>query len=384
VQGTGRLDWQGRTLTWTPGGPYAHLEYTIAVDKHRPADGPRFDSHAENTWIATRARHLFPQINVHVRAGAEHARSRARLIFELPKGWTSVATGERLEPNVYSVDEPGKRMERPRGWFLLGDATADTRHIAGMAVTVAKAPGSDLDAQRLFRFYERTIPLLAPMLGTPPDRLLVVSAPDPMWHGGISGEDSFYVSSRLPIRSRDRTSTYLHELVHVWQPFRPVGDGRWVSEGLAEYYSLLIQRRAGLLSAAGFARGVELFARHGRWDIDLSRTTEPAALNNSAPLVLHWLDTEIARVTDGKKSLDDVVRRLAEDSPELTTATFLRAVNRTTGKDFTPQFRRYVFRGKQPPVTDEPVATAPGLPGPSSVRYRPQAPDRRLCPQCPV
>ena len=35
VTGTGRLDWQGRTLRWTPGGPYAHLRYTVAVDHVR-------------------------------------------------------------------------------------------------------------------------------------------------------------------------------------------------------------------------------------------------------------------------------------------------------------------------------------------------------------
>jgi predicted metalloprotease with PDZ domain len=253
-----------------------------------------------------------------------------------------------------------------------------------MAVTVATAPGSELDVPRLLRFYERTIPLLVPLLGTPPRQLVVVSAPDPMWRGGISGEGSFYVNGRLPIRSHDRTSTFLHELIHVWQPFRPVGDGRWVSEGLAEYYSLVVQRRAGLISAAGFARGIELFARHGRWDVDLSRSHDAAALNNSAPLVLHWLDIEIARVTDGKRSLDDAVRRLAADGSDLTTATFLRAVNRTAGKDFTPQFRRYVFRGTRPPVADEPLAIGPGLPARASVRYRPQAPEHRPCPQCPA
>jgi hypothetical protein len=384
VQGTGRLVWSGRTLTWTPGGPYAHLEYTIVVDRHRPPGGPRFDSHADATWIATRARHLFPQINVEFRAGAERARSRARLVFELPRGWKSAAIGERLEPHVFAVEEPGKRMARPRGWFLLGDVGSESRRIAGMDVTVATAPGSGLDVPRLLRFYERTLPLLVPLLGTPPRQLLVVSAPDPMWRGGISGEGSFYVNGRLPIRSHDHTSTFLHELIHVWQPFRPVGDGRWISEGIAEYYSLLVQRRADLLTAAGFARGIELFARHGRWDLDLSRTHEAAALNNSAPLVLHWLDGEIARVTDGRKSLDDVVRGLAADGGDLTTASFLRAVNRTAGKDFTPQFRRYVFRGKRPPIADEPLAAGPGLPGRPSVRYRPQAPDHRPCPQCPA
>src|SRR5207245_2885649 len=81
-----------------------------------------------------------------------------------------------------------------------------------------------------------------------PPRLLVVSAPDPMWHGGLSGEDSFFVNGHIPLRSADKTSTYLHELFHVWQPFRPGPDGHWIAEGLAEYYSLALPHRAGRLS----------------------------------------------------------------------------------------------------------------------------------------
>ena len=193
------------------------------------------------------------------------------------------------------------------------------------------------------------------------------------------------MNGRLPIRSHDHTSTFLHELVHVWQPFRPAGDGRWISEGIAEYYSLLIQRRAGLLSAAGFARGIELFARHGRWDLDLSRTHEAAGAQQqrpARPLLARRRDRP--RHRGPEVAGRDVVRGLAAEGGDLTTASFLRAINRTAGKDFTPQFRRYVFRGKRPPIADEPLAATPGLPGRPSVRYRPQAPDHRPCPQCPA
>ena len=217
-------------------------------------------------------------------------------------------------------------------------------------MTVAVAPGSALDARRLLRLYARTVPLLVSVLGPPPPRLLVVSAPDPMWHGGLSGEDSFFVNGHIPLRSADKTSTYLHELFHVWQPFRPKADGRWISEGLAEYYSLALQHRAGRLSDRSFARGIRLFARYGRWGVDLSRTRQPAALNNSAPLVMYWIDREIRRVTDGHRTLDDAVRSLADERARLSTASFLRAVNRTANRDFTPLFRRHVYRGERPPV----------------------------------
>jgi predicted metalloprotease with PDZ domain len=220
-----------------------------------------------------------------------------------------------------------------------------------MDVTVASAPGSALDARRLLALYGRTVPLLAGLLGPPPSRVLIVSAPDPMWRGGLSGEDSFFVNGRIPIRSPDKTCSYLHELFHVWQPFHPGGDGHWIAEGLAEYYSLVLPHRAGRLSARSFARGVALFGRYGRWGVDLTRTREPAALNNSAPLVMHWLDGEIRRATAGTRGLDDVVRTLARERGTLTTAGFLRAVNRTAGRNFSAAFARHVFRGERPAVT---------------------------------
>src|SRR5262245_11388533 len=349
VSGTGRLAWHDRTLLWTPGAPYAHLSYTVAIDHRRPP-GAHFDSHAADDWVATRALYLFPEVNVRFHGTTEGVRSRARLIFQLPRGWHSTAAQVALAPDTYAVEEPGKHFDRPRGWFLLGRITRHRRHIAGMDLTVATAPGSVLDARRLLRLYAHTLPLLADILGHPPARLLVVSAPDPMWHGGLSGEDSFFVNGHIPIRSADKTSSYLHELFHVWQPFRPGPDGRWVSEGLAEYYSLVLQERAGRLSARSVARGIALFARYGRWGVDLSRTHEPAALNNSAPLVMYWLDREIRDATGGRRGLDDAVQTLARTGGRVTTASFLRAVNHAAGKDLTVVFRRHVYRGEPPPV----------------------------------
>ena len=349
VSGSGRLAWRGRTLDWTPGGPYAHLRYTIAIDHPRPP-GPRLDSHAARDWIATRALHLFPEINVTFRSGAEHARGRARLLLRLPRGWRAAAAAPPLDRDTFVVDEPGKRFARPRGWFLLGHIARHHRTIGGIAVTVATAPSSGLDVERLFALYDHAIPLLAGLLGPPPARLLVVSAPDPMWHGGLSGEDSFFVNSRIPIRSKDRTSSYLHELFHVWQPFRPGPDAHWVAEGLAEFYSLALQHRAGRLSDRGYARGLALFARYGRWHTDLSHARVAAALNNSAPLVMAWIDWEIRRATDGRRSLDDAVAALARGGGTVSTASFLRAVNRAAGRDFTRLFRRHVYRGEMPPL----------------------------------
>jgi hypothetical protein len=353
VRGTGTLAWSGRAVVWTPGGPYAHLSYTMDVDHVRPPGG-HYDSHAAPEWVATRALYLFPEINVRFRTAAAAARSRARLRLHLPRGWrAATALAPLAGDTLFAVEEPGKHFERPRGWLLAGRIARHRRRIAGSEVTIAVAPGSALDVRRLFVLYAHTMPLLAGLLGPPPPRLLLVSAPDPMWHGGLSGEDSFFVNGHVPVRSADKTSSYLHELFHVWQPFKPGPDGRWITEGLAEYYSLVLQRRAGRLSASSYARGLALFRRYGRWGVDLSRTREPAALNNSAPLVMATLDARIRRDSGGRHGLDDVVRALARDAGSVGTATLLRAVEHAAGKEQSGFFRRHVHHGEPPDVPSD-------------------------------
>jgi predicted metalloprotease with PDZ domain len=350
VTGSGRIVRNGRTIRWTPGGPYAQLRYDVAVPRGRPPAG-RFESFATADWVATRALHLFPEINVTFRSGSRGRRGRGRLLLRLPRGWQSVTALPSLGDDAWSVEDPNARFPRPRGWMLLGRFATAERRIAGADVTVATVPGSRLDVPRLLKLYRRIMPRMATLLGPPPPRLLLVSATDPMWRGGLSGEHSFFVNGGVPLRSPDQTSTYLHELFHVWQPFRPGPDGRWITEGLAEYYSLALQRDAGRLSPERFARGIELLARYGRWDVDLARTDVPAALNNSAPFVLFRLDEEIRRATGGRRSLDDVVRATAAAGGTVSTAAFVRTVNHVAGRELGPFFQRHVFRGVRPDGT---------------------------------
>ena len=172
------------------------------------------------------------------------------------------------------------------------------------------APSKDQNRERTAAFAKYSlIGALATAAGS-----LAAAAPDLLGAVGIGKLAAlkilFYSYAALGV---------LHELFHVWQPFRPKGDGRWISEGLAEYYSLALQHRAGRLSDRSFDRGIRLFARYGRWGVDLSRTRHPAALNNSAPLIMWWIDREMRRVTGGRRTLDDAVRALASEHARLST-----------------------------------------------------------------
>lgn len=349
IRASGTLETLGDgRVRWVPGGPYGHLTYEVRID-HRRASGKGYDSYAGRDWVVTRARALFPRITVDwtPRNGAA-AEGRSRLLFRLPSGWRSASALPKLAPDTYRIEEPAKVLDRPKGWFALGEIDLRREDIGGTLLQVARVPGSALDPSALFQFLTPTFPLLQRLLAVQPERLLIVSAPDPMWHGGISGADSLYVHGDRPLRTPDKTSPYLHELFHVLQPFKAGADADWIAEGLAEYYSLELQRRAGLLDAAAYERGLQSFARHGLWNVDLTREHDNAATNNSAPLVMYALDQRIQRATAGKRRLDDVVTALATERGEIDTACFMRAARAIAGKSFRKFFDRHVIRGKPP------------------------------------
>lgn len=348
VRGTGTFEPSAGGLRWVPGGPYAHLTYRVQINHMRGQRG-RYDSYAAPNWIVTRAHDLFPRIDIDCHPRANGApKSRARLIFELPTGWRSAAPLPALGPDTYRLSEPGKVLDRPRGWFALGTFDLDRQEIAGTMVQVARLPGSPLVPKELFHFFESTLPTLKSLLLAEPETVLLISAPDPMWHGGISGEHSFFMHANRPLRTPDKTSPYLHEMFHVLQPYKPAPDADWIEEGLAEFYSLELQRRAGLIDAAAYSRALEYFARFGRWNVDLTQQRDNPATNNSAPLIMYALDQRIQRTTAGKKRLDDVVAQLAKQAGEIDTASFLHGVNTVTGKTFTKFFDRHVLRGIPP------------------------------------
>lgn len=349
-EATGKLQPSDEGLVWTPGKPYAHLSYRVQV-KHVRGQQLRFDSYAENTWAVTRAQDLFPRIDIDCGAGLkEPPKSRARLIFRLPRGWRSAAALTPLGTDTYQLSEAGKILDRPRGWFALGKLELHRQEIGRTMVELARVPGAKPSAQEIFLFLDQTLPGLKKLLYAGDGRLLVVNAPDPMWHGGISGEQSFFMHAGRPLRTPDKTSPYLHELFHILQPFRPAKDADWIQEGLAEYYSLELQRRAGLIDAAAFSRALGYFERYGLWNADLTRQQDNAATNNSAPLVMYALDQRIQRASAGKKRLDDVVAVLAQEGGEVSTARFFQIVHQVSGKRFAKFFERHVTRGNPPDV----------------------------------
>jgi predicted metalloprotease with PDZ domain len=200
--------------------------------------------------------------------------------------------------------------------------------------------------------------------------------------------------------------TASHEFFHVWnvKRLRPVELGPWdftrpvntrslwIAEGLTNYYGGLLQRRAGvwtderfmraLAGAIGFvenAPGNPLISAEEASLIAsfIDRTPHYQRTNLAETTVSYYskgevigivLDLLIRGKTQGRASLDDVMRRMYEEfyvnSPAATYysrgrgytgADFERAVSQAAGADMSDFFARHV-RGTEPLPYEEAFA----------------------------
>ncbi len=173
-------------------------------------------------------------------------------------------------------------------------------------------------------------------------------------------------------------TTAAHEFFHLWnvKRFRPAEMWPydysrenetpllWLSEGFTNYYANVAVYRAGLIGeeqfirrAAGAAAGVE--NNEARQYISPANASVSTWLGYDSPQafsisyytqgqnIAALLDLVIRRDTQGKHSLDDVMRSLYNDFYKkgrgFRSDDVLSIVNKLTKKDNSEFFRRYIF-----------------------------------------
>jgi hypothetical protein len=311
-EGDGELVRDGRQLTWTPPDAGGRLSFTAKIDHRR---GSGFDARMTEDWALFRGDDLFPPARLLQEAGSE---AEAELHVHLPEGWSFAAPYPLLRPNVYLIENPERGFDRPTGWMAAGRLGVRRERIAGVEVTVAGPMNQGVRRMDILAFLNWNLPELRAIVDELPERILVVSARDEMWRGGLSGPNSLYLHADRPLLSENGTSTLLHELVHVVTRLRGAERSDWIVEGIAEYYSLKLMWRSGTISRQRYQRG---FRQLARWsgDLDVAELFTDRArgpVTARAVLLMRQLDQEIYRDSGRTRSLDDVVKRLvAERQP---------------------------------------------------------------------
>lgn len=326
-RGTGEVQIESDAVLWRPPAEDAYLDFQASLDSRRASGA--YDAIVTDNWAMFRGDDLVPRIRIDMEDGTQ---SRAKLDLNLPAGWSAVTPYPRYKSGRFRVDNPRAFFDRPTGWIVVGKIGTRIDDIGPTRVTVAAPIGEGVRRMDMLAFLRWTVPTLQSLFPAFPDRVLIVSAGDPMWRGALSGPRSLFVHADRPMISENATSTLVHEMVHVAMSARNAPGSDWIVEGLAEYYSLETLRRSGTISSARFEKAHRDLAAWGAQAGALDVPRSSGATTARAVGVLRGVDAEIRSLSDGKSSLDEVVRLLAAEAAPVSLDRFRALATSVAGR----------------------------------------------------
>lgn len=322
MAGDGTVQIDGEYVTWTLPETGGRISFHVPVSHQRP--NGRYDALMKDDWAVFRGDDLFPPAY-----SQDHdlAEADATLHVHLPDDWSFVAPYPKVSDGVYEVEHAHRRFDRPTGWMAAGKLGVRRERIAGVRVAVAGPMNQGVRRMDILALLNWTLPRARRLVPEHmPKRLIVVSAGDPMWRGGLSGPSSLFLHADRPLLSENGSSTLVHELIHVITRIEGETGADWIVEGMAEYYSLKLLWRSGTISDRRYKLAFEKLAKWGqeceRLDVESSRGPVTAR----AVGIMRALDREIYKKTDGEKGLDDVVRLLTAAKQKVNIERFRQAV----------------------------------------------------------
>ncbi|GFE82564.1 hypothetical protein GCM10011487_45640 [Steroidobacter agaridevorans] len=314
-------------IVWRPQGKQSSLHYEFEV-KHQRSSGS-YDSYITQDWALFRGDKLVPSTRV---TAARNLRSRTTLAFDLPKGWSAETPYPSAGEHSFRVDDPKRRFDEPEGWMLVGKIGVRSERIQQVNTVIAAPEGESARRQDALAFINWNLPKLLDVFPEFPKRVLIVSAGDPMWRGGLSGPGSIFLHSDRPLISENRTSPLLHELVHVALGIRGDNESDWIVEGLAEFYSIQTLRRSGGIGQKRYEQAMDNLKKWARRAPTLFAKSSSGPTTARAVLVFQQVDAEIRSLTGGAASLDDVARKLAADRGEISLIQLQEIAQQVAGK----------------------------------------------------
>ena len=151
-------------------------------------------------------------------------------------------------------------------------------------------------------------------------------------------------------------SLLAHEMAHNWPniPDQPVGYSTWYNEGTAEYYSVVLPYRAGLISLDDVLKNIEAktakYYKNPKRNMTNQELAEQYWSDRRTQVIpygkgfvyLANVDAKIRSVTKDEKSLDDVVMALIKKTRKglkLTVDDWLEEIKNYIGEDATKDFK---------------------------------------------
>ncbi|WP_287129482.1 M61 family metallopeptidase [Candidatus Cyanaurora vandensis] len=312
------------------------------------------------------------------------------LVVKPAPGWTKTATGLPSIPgqsNTFLASNYDVLVDSPT---VTGDFTEYPFTVRGMPHRLVLVGPSNADPARLTQDTQRLVTEQVNFFGSIPYTnytFLLFSTPT----GGLGGLEHLNSTALTvgaerfrPQKSyREVLGLISHEFFHLWnvKRIRPAGLGPfdysrevytpnlWIAEGTTSYYDDLFLRRAGLLTTDDYlqkladaiksyrqtpGRNVQTLAQSSfdawikYYRPDENSVNSSISYYDKGALVSLMLDLEIRRLTQNRRSLDDVLRLMNANFGQpgqlgYTTADFERVCRQVAGADLTSFFQKTVY-----------------------------------------
>ncbi len=327
VTGDGTVKIVGGKVFWTPPQAGGTLRYSVAINNKRANGG--FDALVGANWAIFRGDDAFPKAQVRAKG-----HSVSEMVLTVPKGW-HVNTGyQRTSETQYrfNLNDVRRKFDAPKGWMIAGEIANRIEKIAGCEVLVAGPEGLGIRRQDMLAFLNYTLPEMKRAFGVMPTRLLIVTGPDPMWRGGLSGPNSLFIHMDRPLISENGTSTLLHELTHSITRISGASRSDWIAEGLAEFYGFEVIRRSGGMTEDRFADTINTLKKWSKSVTTIAVPRSASEVTAKAVVMLSELDTEIRNASGGKRNLDDVTKLIIAAQKRVSTEEFKAAAAKVLGR----------------------------------------------------
>lgn len=326
IKANGELQRKGERAIWVPPAKGGVIQWRVKIDERR--ENGSYRSYFPGTWALFRGDRVFPSAVVRAEKGAS---SRARLILDVPKTWHLDTPYLPAEDGSFWVEDADRNFDRPVGWMLVGDIGTRREVISGTEIALGAPKDEGMRRMDMLAFLNYTLPAMKDAFGSLPPKILIVSAPDPMWRGGLSAPRSLYLHLDRPMISENATSTLLHELTHVVTRIRGAEDNDdWLAEGLAEFYAVELLYRSGGMTDARHQRTLQWLRDWGKDQKSLRVKRSSGQITARAATLLFDIDREIQSLSKGRKNLDDVTRSLMRKR-KISTAEFIATAEKVAG-----------------------------------------------------
>ena len=315
-------------------------------------------------------------VTVADRLGQKHA-----VQLTLPKGWKRSATSLRAEgdsPHSFVAENFDELVDSP---IVAGNIHVYPFTAGGIEHQLVNVGESGYwDGTKAATDLKRVVESHQKMWGVIPyDRYLFINMIAETGGGLEHDNSTLIMTSRWSFREKSRYTSWLslasHEFFHTWnvRRLRPkplvkydyenevYTDGLWIAEGITSYYQDLALVRAGLISRSEYltriSRDVESVQRtNGRkvqslressydtwikfYRPDENSSNTRISYYSKGAVVAFLLDAKIRKLTNGEKSLDDVMQQMFENYSKsgFTSKQFRKTASEVAGKNLSAWF----------------------------------------------